>query len=366
MKTLAVAAMALSLAATGAAHAQGADPLEHYDAYFAAIDAGDYDLASEQGEAAWRAAESAWGEDGDTGLLAFTVAQFRVNTGDLDGAAEPARRALELANLSGEYSENEARLLVGITMVSSDPAGARQQLEAAIAGLESSGVPPRDDIIRGELDLAMLQGASDPGSAVELAEKAVEQSRGIDSANLRSHLAQLGKVQYVAGEFGKASMTLAESLNMWDQQEIGVLPASLADTWAWQAMAARASQLSGSDEAPEGASGGPGRGFGGGFGGGAPRWSFMADRSMCAIDYEDFEPVPFPEPEGDTVTVGANVVMFDLGEDGKPTNIRTLASAPGVPHYEDFIAEQIGRRELRRFVREPCRPGQVEVFAYDF
>ena len=233
MKLFATTALVLSMAMGGAAFGQDVDPAAIYESYLAAVDAGDYATASERGEAAWRAAETEWGESGDTGLLAYTVAQLRVSTGDLAGAAEPAARALELApQATGLYTTDEARLLVGASLVISNPAQAQQELEAALSGLDGAGVAPRDDIIAARLNLASLQAASDTQAAAATAAKAVADSQAIMSANLRAHLAAAGRIQYLAGQFGPAVGTLTQSLNLWEEQPVGSMPAPLASTLA--------------------------------------------------------------------------------------------------------------------------------------
>lgn len=365
MKHLAMIAMAASLAAAGGALAQEADPLVHYDAYNAALQAGDYDTASREGEAAWRAAEDAWGEGPDTAILAFNIAQMRMTILDRDGAQEPAARALALASQAADYTEAEARLLHGSSVVNADPALARTELEAAVAALDAAG-SKNEDTVRGKLDLAALMAATSPAEAVAMAQAGVQDARDIQSVNLRRYLFTLGTVQYQAQQFGPASMTLFESVNSWEQQQPGEMPLELAHSLAWYTMAAEASRLS----AAEGGEGGGGRGGPGGrggfgaFGGGQIPWEFLPARS-CEIRWEEEVSITFPTNTSDQANLGAAVLMYDLDEEGQVVNQRVVAAVPGAP-YNDLMLTAMDDWKAGNRVRENCRQGQIRTVHYFF
>lgn len=361
MKLLATTALVLSMTMIGTAFAQSSDPAAIYDAYLAAVEAGDYATASQQGEAAWRAAETEWGESGDTGLLAYTIGQLRVGTGDLAGAKGPAARALELAPLAtGLYTEDEARLLVGASLATENPAQARQELEAALAGLDGAGVAPRDDIVSARLTLAQLQAADDPALAATTAAKAVEDSRAAGSANLRSHLATAGRVQYLAGQFGPAAFSLRESLGYWEEQEPGVLPQPLADTLAWHTLATAALRQTPVDGAPAAPPAGPG-GVGGPGGFGGIGFTFVPRRN-CDIEWEPIV-TSLPEPEGTQANLGASVIMYDITEEGTVTNARIVSAVPSRQYEQEILAGMQNWKASNR-VREACRTGQLQTVDY--
>ncbi len=362
-------ALAFGLSAGGALAQDPAaqqEALAHNEASNTAFEAGDPEAGMREAEAAWRAAERGWGDNPNTAELAMLVTVGHIDLGNPAAAREAAARTVELAPHAQSYTEAEARLWHGMSLVG-DP-GQRAAIEAGLAGMEAAGAVS-EDVVRGRLTLAALQlGGGDPQTAAATAQQAVEDARVIESPMLRSHLFELGKLQYLAGQFGPAAFTLAESLNMWEEQRPGDLPKPLADTLAWQTIAGQASRRSMEEAgAPAGGPGGGMRGgFGGGFGGFAPAWNFLPQRSNCSVEYQGEIP-PLPRPEGDRATLGAAVVLFDIADDGRSaTNIRIVGSAPGMAQYEQEIVQRIADRTARRNVRSACRAGRIETIQYEY
>lgn len=355
MNKLAAVTLALGLATSGFAYAQE-DPIAHYQAFQEAAASGDYETASAEGEAAWRAAEAAWGEDPDTGLLAFSVAQLRVNIMDRAGAAEPAQRAVELAALAeqtGAYNTAEAQLLHGVAIANSNPAAAKTELQTALDGLKAAGVQPRDDIIRAKLDLALLKLSDSADDAVALAQEAVNDSRGIESANLRNHLADLGRIQYLGGKYAMASGSLGESIGMWPEQAPGEMPAELADSVAWYAIAGKANEESTGQVGPFGP-----------FNPSAIPFQYKPKRT-CRLEWEDSDPVAFPEVPGDSATLGAAVIMYDLNADGTVADVRIAGAAPAPQKaHNDLIVNTMGTWQIDGRIREECMIGQQQIVTY--
>jgi hypothetical protein len=90
------ATIAAALAFSTAAPADEADIFAHYDAYESAFEAGRYDVADTEAEAAWRAAEAEWGGVEDTAVLAFNLLRVRLMA---DRRAESIEAARWLAQL---------------------------------------------------------------------------------------------------------------------------------------------------------------------------------------------------------------------------------------------------------------------------
>lgn len=368
MIRLLAGALALSMALAGAAQAQDAaaqqEALDHNAASNAALDAGDFSRAAEEAVAAWRAAERGWGDDPNTAELAMMATVNHLDNGNAAAAREPAARALELAAYGQSYTEADAQLWYGMALAASDPAGAQTHLQTGLAAMDAAGTV-NEDTVRARMALAVLQFPTDPEGALAAGLKGVEEARQINSPALRAHLFELGKLQYLAGQFGPAAATLADSLNQWERPPVGEMPPALANTYAWQVMAGRAafeSMAQGGGDTPPGPGAGGPRG---GFGGMPFRWGFMRDVSDCNIDYEQVA-AAFPAPDGDTATLGAAVVMYDFDADGNATNVQIVGAAPDVPRHVDLIQEIMSSYKARRFVREPCRAGHITQFTYQY
>jgi tetratricopeptide (TPR) repeat protein len=84
--------------------------LEHFRAYRAALDRGDYEAAEYSAEQALGASEFRDGDGGRTAVLALNLASARLTLGKYAEAREPARRALSLAEAQGEASGVDALL----------------------------------------------------------------------------------------------------------------------------------------------------------------------------------------------------------------------------------------------------------------
>jgi tetratricopeptide (TPR) repeat protein len=358
MKLLATTALVLSLAGAGIALAQDdaaqQQALTHNAAYNAAMEAGDFDTAMTEAEAAWRAAEQGWGEDPNTAELAMLVAVGYLDLGQPQAAREAAARALELAPHAQSYTEGDARLWRGMSIVG-DPA-AQGDLEAGLAALDAAGTIS-EDTVRARMMVAAMQLGQDPAASVAMAQKAVEDARAIESLNLRAHLFEFGKMQYLGGQFGPATFSLRESLGYWEEQEVGVLPQPLADTLAWHTMADAAVSAS----APAGAPAGPG---GAGFGGGFPGmgFTFVPERN-CRIEWAETPPVAFPPKAGQQANLGASVLLYDIAEDGSITNPRIAGAAP-TRQYEQLILDGMRTWRVENEVRENCRNGHIQTVHY--
>jgi hypothetical protein len=94
------------------------DPWEHYRAFQAASEEGRTDDAIAALDAAWRAAETAWGDSRDTGVLAFNLAVESIRAGQVEQAFESAVRARDLEQvglLTDDVSAADAELLVAVS-----------------------------------------------------------------------------------------------------------------------------------------------------------------------------------------------------------------------------------------------------------
>jgi hypothetical protein len=124
----ATSALCAAAAFGGATLADDAEVMAHYSAYNAAFDAGRFEDAMKEGEAAWRAAERAWGARDETAVLAFNLARLDLLRGKRAAAIEPAERTLALVSQSVAKSvpREEAAMLAAYAKLPAEKPGKEQ------------------------------------------------------------------------------------------------------------------------------------------------------------------------------------------------------------------------------------------------
>lgn len=130
----AFAAMCVLLAGA-AARAQTDDITQHYRAYRAALERNDLPAAAREAQAALAASEARDGDGGVTAVLAFNLAQTRLDAGEGAQAVGPAQRALALAQTQTGGTRVDplaAQILLGRAQLAANESGARDRLRAAL------------------------------------------------------------------------------------------------------------------------------------------------------------------------------------------------------------------------------------------
>jgi tetratricopeptide (TPR) repeat protein len=135
----ATAALVLGLTLAAAAGADEAEIMARYSAYNAAFDAGRFEEAAVEGEAAWRAAEAEWGAREETAVLAFNLATLQLLLERRAEAVEPALRALALVDEgvgAGSIVREEAAALVAYAKLDAEEPS-REEADALDAALSA-------------------------------------------------------------------------------------------------------------------------------------------------------------------------------------------------------------------------------------
>jgi TonB family protein len=196
--------LALVLLSASPAFAQLQPPtanpvIQHYRAFQAALDEGDFARAEVEANAALAASEVRDGDGGRTGVLAMNLALLRLDTGNEAEARAPAARALAIVEMYGEASGVDpvlARLVdahVRLRAPGSEDDDAARLLEALLEARSIVGLEER--VVAGAVALGMWRlerdRFADSATAFELAAGLSRQDDS-DLVSLRA-LARIGE-----------------------------------------------------------------------------------------------------------------------------------------------------------------------------
>ncbi len=364
----AVALAGMALTWTTSALAQTADDVfAQFDAYNAAIAAGDAAGADAAGAAAWQLAEQVWGDQrADTAALAFNLARLRADLGNWSEVAEPAERAVELAEAGshgGSFALDDARYLAARAALALDPANqrAQRQFRRVLDDRRSSGVQSPDDVAGwtelGKVALsnsAWTDAIDALDAADELAAGLAPQSRpdiavllGVahfQQWRIPRHMAQDNITPRLAERARKSSLgSLVDALTAFERS-IALQPKtpvgesvtdSTATALAWHAATTAMLRTLDATEYEKYVAQS------------THTWPIEYDGRDCNFDW-----VTAPDQRGLSAAgrkyVGAVVLQFDIAEDGSLTNRELRAEVPSI-----FFGNQIEMESENWRVSEP-------------
>ncbi len=130
--------------------------LQYYKAYNAALEAGDFEAAATEGEAAWRAAEIELGDVQTTAVLAYNYASL-IYFRRPEQAIEPLERVVEIAGADNEIFGDEAPgLMLSLVKAVSDNEN-KDAKKHLLGQLESPTVAPSLLSARGWIHLSTYE-----------------------------------------------------------------------------------------------------------------------------------------------------------------------------------------------------------------
>jgi len=159
-------AVVLTLLCGVAAYAQPNTVLDHYRAYLAALERGDYAGADREGAAALAASEARDGDGGTTAVLALNLAELRLDAGNGAAALAPATRAATIAQARSDSRVDPlaARLVLGRAELAAGTPGAQTRLRAALdEALARTGYDDRGFLAARDLAIAIRPSSAQAG-----------------------------------------------------------------------------------------------------------------------------------------------------------------------------------------------------------
>ncbi len=141
MRWIAGLVAAIALGCGSAAAQSTPNPvMEHYRAYNAAMQAGDFAAAETAAAAAVEASEARDGDGGNTPVLVMNLAMVRVTAGQFEQAVAPAQRAVAFAEQGAEGLDLAlARLVLGQAELSRGGRGPAERLQALLLEMRAAG-----------------------------------------------------------------------------------------------------------------------------------------------------------------------------------------------------------------------------------
>jgi tetratricopeptide (TPR) repeat protein len=368
----AFASIVTILALAAAAKAQD-DPMAHYDAYSAAMSEGRVDDAVAAGMAAWRAAESAWGDSRETAVLAYNIASLDVRLGRSADAVEPAARALQLAE-SGVAEDDvpveDAALVLGLAEFgqTSGASGA----DHLRGGLEGRGDAPAeiDDLVAlGWISLALeARGRERWKDATEHAREArmVAARLGPDFASLAVDAASMEAAAAIEdSDWVAARGAYREALRAYPASAAPATDPRLASLVAWEFATAMVLQTQFERQRRTGTNFDPRNGN--------ERFEREGPVRLQQSCYSWVEPrrePVFPASQEWRGLFGAVVVTYDVNPSGALENVRVAATAPAnlAHQYSDEVMEDVPswHATVAPNAADACLKNQTITFGFYF
>jgi len=354
----------------GAALAQDDDASAHYTAYTAALAQGRVDDAIVAGDAAWRAAEAAWGDRADTAVFAYNIASLLVRRGRAADALEPARRALELAesDVGSDVDPLDAAIVLGLAEARQDrPRRGINRLKETLDARDVAGVEDDDLTI-----VAWYAVAQDAHSRRRWRDAVVAGRRarmeatafGPSMIAIAANAALIeGAAAVVLDDFDEALFAFEGGLDAYPEGTCVLDDPMIARLMAWRAGASALAESS---------------------------WSRREIAQRMNLHREPTEAEPDPDPDlcdqllqaswsertlprfpmGEAVYggVGGVIIAYDLAPDGSTTHVRALAAVPDADHaaFADVsvrAAEQ-WRLSLPEGLPEYCRVDRTTTLEF--
>jgi hypothetical protein len=325
----------LALHCSPAAGQQQENPvLAHYHAYRAALETGDRALAETEAAAALAASEARDGDGGRTAVLAYNLADLRLNMGRAAEALAPAQRASALAQARGAESGVDpllASLVLGQAELAAEQRGAGERLATAVRAAAAQGGPAPDlfpaatalagwALNHGRYDLAReaysIAASFPEGSAFEPEFARAHATTGVGAATFLRDLNRMGALGSAAEEihsaFVEAKAVLAPAAEIdapGGEMTVAQQAYALAIAWDSALKAKLQAEHLPIPHDPKEAEGDAD---------GATEFFIAADdpRPRCLLDYRLAEEIRYPRRALDQLQIGAVVLRLLINEEG--------------------------------------------------